>query len=74
MIGGKDGSNFSSAHGATEYGLIFRPLRSNVTGPRCPPFSVTKASTSLEASRHESWPRTNCFAPAVLDLDFMAAG
>src|SRR5580700_9473170 len=52
---GKDGSNVSSAQGATEYGLIFRLLRSKVTGPRCPPFSVTNASTSSEASRQEGW-------------------
>jgi hypothetical protein len=52
-IAGIFGGSFSSAHGATEYGAIFRPRRSNMIGPICPPNSVTKASTRSDAIRQD---------------------
>src|SRR4051794_34395883 len=53
MIAGLPFDSFPVAHGATENGAIFRPPILNVTGPTCPPVSVTKASTSLVAMRQD---------------------
>ena len=71
IIGGSEGSAGSSAHGATEQGWNFRPSRSNVTGPKCPPNCVTNASTSGEAKRQEGWPWTILVALRADDADFM---
>src|SRR6185437_5582058 len=60
-ITGTERSNRSLAHGATEKGRIFRPVRSKVTGPRWPPVSVTNASTRGERIRHDACPKMACF-------------
>ena len=64
MIGGVEGSSFSSAHGATENGMILRPRRSNVTGAICPPIWVTYASIRSLTTRQEGCASTrfNVFA------------
>ena len=74
MISGIDGSSFSVAQGATEYGRILRFRRSNVTGPKCPPCSVTKASTSLDASRHDGCLNTVFLVILILIAVFSGHG
>ena len=55
-IGGVSAANFSLHHGETEYGRMRRRVRSNTTGARCPPVSVTNASTVEERIDQEGWP------------------